>query len=124
MKQFDEDIKNEFQLERIIFFSDAVFAIAITLLIIDIRIPFREGFTNGQLVQALSEKAPELFGFVISFFIIAGFWVLHHKMFSYVVPFDQKLVWLNLFFLFFIVLLPFSTWIFGVYGNLLTATSL
>lgn len=124
MDQFDKDLKSEFQLERIIFFSDAVFAIAITLLIIDIRIPFRNGYTDGQLLHAIGEKWPELFGFAISFFIIASFWIHHHKMFGYVLRFDSKLMWLNLFFLFFIVLLPFSTSVFGLYGNLLTATSL
>lgn len=111
-------------LERLILFSDAVFAIAITLLIIDIRIPFREDMSNRLLLSLLGERLPELFGFIISFFVIGGFWVLHHKMFGHVRRGDQRLLWLNLFFLLFIVLLPFSTSVFGVYGNLAVATTL
>lgn len=119
-----QNTRHETQLDRIIFFSDAVFAIAITLLIIDIRIPLHESFTSGQLLSAIGDKAPELFGFIISFFIIAAFWKHHHSIFGYVIKYDQALIWLNLFFLFFIVLLPFSTSVFSLYGNLLTATSL
>lgn len=123
MPNVETEIRKEFQLERIIFFSDAVFAIAVTLLIVDIRIPFQEGITNVQLTQKVVEKIPELFGFLISFFIVAGFWMSHHSLFGHVQHFDRGLMWLNLFFLFFIVLLPFSTDLMGLYGNLIIATS-
>lgn len=124
MEVTEKEIRKEFQLERIIFFSDAVFAIAITLLIIDIRIPLQEDMTNKLLLQEIGEKVPELIGFFFSFLIVAGFWISHHSLFGYVQRFDQGLIWLNLFFLFFIILLPFSTSIFGVYGNSIVATSL
>lgn len=121
MKHDDIDLKQEFQLERIIFFSDAVFAIAITVLIIDIRIPYQEGITNRQLLAAVTEKIPELVGFLISFFFIGFYWFIHHKMFGYVSRFDTRLIWLNLIFLLSIVMLPFTTGIFGMYGNLTAA---
>lgn len=114
-------IKKEFQLERIIFFSDAVFAIAITLLIIDIHIPLQPGMTNVGLMTALADKLTALMGFFISFFFIGGYWIIHHKMFGYVNNYDTRLIWLNLFFLLSIVLLPFTTSIFGMYGNLTAA---
>lgn len=120
MAKYDS-FKKEFQLERIIFFSDAVFAIAITLLIIDIRIPENTEFTNGQLLEAVANKIPELTGFLISFFFIGGYWVIHHKMFGYVARFDMRLIWLNLIFLLSIVMLPFTTGIFGMYGYLTAA---
>ncbi len=112
------------QLERLVFFSDALFAIAITLLIMDIKTPFQEHFSNQDLLKALRNILPELFGFVISFFVIAAFWVHHRTVFSYVAKFDPKLMWINIFFLFFIVLLPFSTDVFAIYGHLEVATSL
>lgn len=118
MEHIDSELKQEFQLERIIFFSDAVFAIAITLLIIDIRIPFQTGMDNANLLQAVAGKIPELIGFITSFFFIGSYWVIHHKLFGYVVRFDVRLIWINLLFLFSVVLLPFTTSIFGMYGNL------
>lgn len=121
MEHYEAEIKKEFQLERIIFFSDAVFAIAITLLVIDLRIPYQEGFSNVDLLQAVIDKIPELIGFFISFFFIGACWVKHHKLFSYVKTFDTRLIWLNMFLLLSIVLLPFTTGIFGMYGNLSAA---
>ncbi|MBS1747454.1 MAG: DUF1211 domain-containing protein [Bacteroidetes bacterium] len=121
MEHYEAEIKKEFQLERIIFFSDAVFAIAITLLVIDLRIPYEEGFTNVDLLQAVVNKIPELIGFFISFFFIGACWVKHHKLFSFVKTFDTRLIWLNMFLLLSIVLLPFTTGIFGMYGNLTAA---
>ncbi len=124
MKYFGKELKKEFQLERIIFFSDAVFAIAITLLIIDLHIPDVEIGSDADLLHALGTIIPGLFGFVISFFIIANFWDHHHSIFGYVEKYDSGLIWLNLVFLFFIVLIPFSTRIFGNFGGLLTATTI
>lgn len=121
MKQIEQEIRKEFQLERIIFFSDAVFAIAITLLVIDLRIPYHQGFTDGDLLEAIGETVPSLIGFLISFFFIGGYWVIHHKMFGYVNRFDMRLIWINLIFLLSIVLLPFTTSVFGMYGNLKVA---
>lgn len=120
----DIELKKEFQLERIIFFSDAVFAIAITLLIIDIRIPYHENFTEKQLLVAIAEEIPSMIGFLISFFFIGGYWIIHHRMFGYVYRFDIRLIWLNLFFLLSIVILPFSTSVFGMYAQLKTGMCL
>src|SRR5690606_9389914 len=100
------------------FFSDAVFAIAITLLVIDIKIPYHADLTNRDLVLAFGEKLPALIVFFISFFFIGGYWIIHHKMFGCVSRFDTRLIWLNLVFLLSIVLLPLTTSVFGMYGNL------
>jgi uncharacterized membrane protein len=99
-----------------------VFAIAITLLIIDIRIPYYESFTDKQLLRIMGGKVPQLFGFLSASFY-GGYWIIHHKMYGYVRRFDTRLVWLNLLFLLSIVLLPFTTSILGMYGSLLTAFS-
>lgn len=111
--------RKQFQLERLILFSDAVFAIAITLLIIEIKIPHFEGHaTQQQLSHALLEKLPEFIGFVISFVVIGQFWTNHHKLFGYITGYTPGLLWLNLLVLIWVVLMPFSTYLNMEYGNL------
>jgi len=116
--------KKTFQLERIILFSDAVFAISITLLVIELKLPDIEQVTNSTLANALLNTFPHFFSFVLSFMIIGIYWMAHHRMFNFVTNYDNKLIWLNLFFLFFIVLMPFSSNIYGVYAGLNTAFTL
>jgi hypothetical protein len=97
-------------LERLVFFSDAVFAIAITLLALDLRLPDRTGgYTDATLLDALSGLMPSLFAFALSFVILATFWLGHFRTFRAVVRSDGWLVTINLVFLFFIALLPFPT---------------
>ncbi|MEP7254167.1 MAG: TMEM175 family protein [Ferruginibacter sp.] len=111
--------RRQFQLERIILFSDAVFAIAITLLIIEIKVPHFDAHpTQQQLADGLWEKLPDFIGFIISFAVIGQFWTSHHRMFGYVKDFNAGLLWLNLFMLFWVVLMPFSTYLNMQYGNL------
>lgn len=106
-------------LERLVFFSDAVFAIAITLLALDLRLPDRTGgYTDATLLDALSGLMPSLFAFALSFVILATFWLGHFRTFRAVVRSDGWLVAINLVFLFFIALLPFPTSIVAREGNL------
>ncbi|MEN9685099.1 MAG: hypothetical protein RLZZ28_885, partial [Bacteroidota bacterium] len=98
-----------FQLERLILFSDAVFAIAITLLIIEIKVPELHEVSTQTIKQALAEKFPEFFGFVLSFAVVGLFWSTHHRLFGYVSSYDNGLLWLNLLCLFWIVIVPFTS---------------
>jgi len=111
------ELKKEFQLERMILFSDAVFAIAITLLVIEIKIPEieRDQLTETTLLHALGERIPKFFGFIVSFMFIGIYWTIHHRLFGYVVNYSRKLIVLNLFFLFAIALMPFSTGFYSEY---------
>jgi uncharacterized membrane protein len=116
MDHLEKELKKEFQLERMILFSDAVFAIAITLLVIEIRIPEIKGdVTDKLLTNALVTLMPKFIGFLISFMLIGLYWTVHHRLFGYVINYNQKLLWLNLCFLFFIILMPFSTGFYGEY---------
>src|SRR5450631_3763022 len=117
MDHLQNELKKEFQLERLILFSDAVFAIAITLLVIELKIPEipRQWVTETKLVEILANLIPKFVGFLISFFIIGLFWTIHHRMFGYVVNYNPKLLWLNLIFLLFIVIMPFSTSFYSEY---------
>lgn len=110
MDKFEKEIKKEFQLERLILFSDAVFAIAITLLVIEIKVPHIEtNINDGIVLNELLHLLPKFFGFVFSFFIIGIYWTVHHRLFSHLINYDNKLIWLNILFLFSIALMPFTT---------------
>lgn len=117
MDKLHNELKKEFQLERMILFSDAVFAIAITLLVIELKVPEieRSELTEGKLLQALAHMMPKFFGFIISFMFIGIYWAVHHRLFGYVVNYTPKLLRLNLLFLFAVALMPFSTAFYSEY---------
>jgi uncharacterized membrane protein len=114
---------NGLALERLVFFSDAVMAIAITLLAIDLRLPPAEDLTNRGLLELLAHLAPRFLAFFISFAVIGVYWVAHHRMFRFIAASDGGLILLNLLFLFFVALLPFLTSILGEHGNLSLAAA-
>lgn len=111
--------KKDFQVERVVLFSDAVFAIAITLLIIEIKVPeiHSDSITEHSFLQGLLSLLPKFLGFVLSFFIIGLYWFIHHKMFGHVINYTNKLIWLNMVFLFSIVLMPFTTAVYSEYST-------
>lgn len=110
------ETKREFQLERMILFSDAVFAIAITLLIIDLKVPdLLPPVTDQKMSDAVIALIPKFTGFILSFFLIGLYWTIHHRIFGFVIGYTNKLIWLNLIFLFGIVLMPFSTSFYSEY---------
>lgn len=94
-------------LERLVFFSDAVVAIAITLLALDIRV---EPTSNGTLqFSDVGNLWKPLLAFALSFLNIANFWRTHHAFFIHIDKVDERLLWYNVAWLLFIVLFPFST---------------
>jgi uncharacterized membrane protein len=109
------ELKKEFQLERMILFSDAVFAIAITLLAIELKVPVLPDVTEHKLAESLAEMIPKFIGFLISFLIIGQYWTTHHKLFGFVVNFNLRLMWLNLFFLLAVILMPFTSAFYSEY---------
>lgn len=109
MTELKKELEKEFELERVILFSDAVFAIAITLLIIEIKFPdlpenYKEGFS---LFNMFKPVIAHFFAFIISFFFIGISWARHLKLFSYLKTYDNGVIFLNLLNLFFIVTFPF-----------------
>jgi uncharacterized membrane protein len=103
--------ENEVEFSRIVAFSDGVFAIAITLLVLNLGVP--EHVRGDDLDRALWDQRQDLLAYAISFAIIGRFWVVHHRFFSSVVGFDGRLLGLNLFYLGWIALFPFSAQVFG-----------
>jgi uncharacterized membrane protein len=101
--------RRDFQIERLILFTDAVFAIAITLLVIELKPQELTHLTHQQRVDFYVHMIPKFAGFIISFFVIAIYWRSHHRLFGFVTHYTEKLIWLNLLFLFAVVLMPFSS---------------
>src|SRR5947207_15854293 len=101
--------------ERTVAFTDGVFAIAITLLVLSIDVP---KLGHGErLDHALSNLSDNIVSYFIGFAVIGLFWVGHHYFFDSLRGFDGRLLWLNLLYLSFIGLLPFSTALLGDFGN-------
>jgi len=92
--------------ERLEIFSDGVIAIAITLLVLDIKVPEAE---PGKLLHALGEQWPSYVAFVLSFTVIGIMWVSHHSMFERIRHVDRGLLFTNLLLLLGIGFLPFPT---------------
>jgi uncharacterized membrane protein len=100
--------------DRLQFFSDAVFAIAMTLLVLEIRLP--EG-ADDDLWGALGSIWPSFFAYALSFAIIGLNWITHHRKFRFIPRFDDGLLRINLFFLFAVAFLPFPTSVIADHGS-------
>ena len=94
-----------------LFFSDAIFAIAITLLALDLRVPIGRSFEAG---HELRTALPSIETFALSFAVIGLFWVGHHSLFRHIIAIDRPLLLLNLLFLGTIAFLPFPTEVLGL----------
>ncbi len=88
-------------------FSDGVFAIAITLLVLNVKVPNKQNITNAELNNILAASTNQLLSFGFSFLIIGVFWVAHHRIFSFAKVVDTTLIWLNIIYLMFIATIPF-----------------
>ena len=104
--------------DRIVNLSDGVFAIAITLLVLDIRVPdIPENMVASKLPAALFSLWPNYLGYVLSFVGISAFWTIHHSIFRSIRAYDRGLLYLNFLFLMVVAFVPFPTSLLGEYGN-------
>jgi uncharacterized membrane protein len=101
-------------------FSDGVFSIVITLLILDVRLPNDASPT----LETLRPLLPQIFAFVMSFVIVGVYWVAHHNMLHFVRAVDRYVLWLNLVLLLTVVFLPFSASLLGRHLGEATAVAL
>lgn len=92
--------------ERIIALSDGVFAIVITLLVLELKVPEVESF---ELSRAMVETVPKVLSHIVSFIILGIYWVGHHNMFQHIKRHDRILIWLNILFLLCVASMPFPT---------------
>lgn len=102
--------KQDFQVERLAFFSDAVFAIAITLLIIEFKVPHvSKDSTYVQVIDELKDLKYNLVALLLSFVLIAIYWTRHHFLFKHIHDYNRLLVIVNLFVLLPVIFFPFTT---------------
>jgi uncharacterized membrane protein len=97
---------NKARLEQ---FSDGVFAIAITLLALELKVSELSTFSLHSSLNEILVLLPNILTFALSFFAIAIFWVNHHQLTQEVGPIRRRLLWTNVLLLFFITLIPFGT---------------
>ncbi len=96
-------------MERMLFFSDAVFAIVITLLALEIRLPARTRLDDVGLRRALAEITPNFLAFVVSFLVVGLFWLGHHRKFRFITRYNAVLLRINLLMLLVLAFVPFFT---------------
>ena len=109
---------NRFPFDRVNNFSDAIFAIAITLLILDVKIPPSADIEALGTGEALAKQIPSIIGLLVSFFVTALYWRAHLTLVQFIKSYDNRMLWLNLWLLLFVVLLPFSTALYSKNFNL------
>lgn len=104
---------------RILFFSDAVYAIALTLLALDLRVTSLAGDPSSpsSMLAALDDLLPQLVAFGVGFALLAGYWLAHHDFMSRIAAADSRLITTNLVYLAFVALLPFPTSMIGEYES-------
>jgi uncharacterized membrane protein len=106
---------NEIEFSRIVAFSDGVFAIAITLLVLNLSLG--ADVPRDEIAEAIWDQRGNFLAYGISFAVIGRFWLVHHRFFSEVRAFNNRLLSLNMLYLAFIVLIPFSSEVLGEYGG-------
>ncbi len=106
---------NEIEFSRIVAFSDGVFAVAITLLALNLSID--ADVPKSEVADAIWDQRENFLAYGISFAVIGRFWLVHHRFFGEVKAFDSRLISLNLLYLAFIVLIPFSSQVLGDFGG-------
>jgi uncharacterized membrane protein len=107
--------------ERLLALSDGVVAIAITLLILQLNVPnpakLADPDSAGQLATQLGKDSDQLISYVISFYVIAQFWLVHHRVFRRITGQQEGLAWWNFAFLFTITVMPFTSDLIGQYAS-------
>jgi uncharacterized membrane protein len=104
------------EMPRLAGLSDGAFAFALTLLVLDVRIP--EGVIESTLLDSLQALLPRLLVYIFSFIVIGGAWGSHQRMLGQILRGDGPLVWLNLLLLFFVTLLPACSVLLGRFPHL------
>jgi uncharacterized membrane protein len=115
LPRHEDDEAAEEGIGRILALSDGVFAIAITLLILEIAVPATT--SDAGLAKALLALWPRYLAYVVSFVVIARFWLMHRLAFRLIARDDATLVWLNLLLLMFVAFLPFPTAVVGSHAG-------
>ncbi|MGH9123250.1 MAG: TMEM175 family protein [Acidimicrobiales bacterium] len=117
MREDDERSRGNLDLGRILALSDGVFAIAMTLVAFQIKVPTLGKPTENGLVSALTKNGSSYFSFLITFMVIGLFWMAHHRIFRNIEQATESLMLLNLVLLMAVAALPFPSSLLGQYGG-------
>jgi TMEM175 potassium channel family protein len=118
MGLFDRFKRGELRPVRIEAFSDAVFAIIVTLLVLELKVPpLKDHHSVAELAHQLVELSPKFLSWLISFIIVCKFWLNHHHVLGLARHVDYALIWLNSLFLMGQSLIPFPTALMGEYAT-------
>ena len=116
---------DELEFDRVAFFSDAIYAIAVTLIVVGIGAPvIHDTSSSNDFLDALWDKNPEIISFFLSFVVLGMFWTAHHDFFSRLGAIDVGLRRWNLLYLAFVAFLPYPTLLLGQYVDNAAAVSL
>jgi uncharacterized membrane protein len=102
--------------------SDGIFATVMTVLVLSLSIPTIFNANNPEVTSYVLGLGPTVLSYVMSFLILAVFWVRHHNIFHFISRVDNSLIWLNMLFLLSIGFVPFSTDLIGRFWNTEIAT--
>ncbi len=108
-----EKVESEVSTARLETLTDGIFAIAMTLLVLDLKVPHQ--------IEDLPKLLPNLIVFLISFLVLGNYWVANHTEFRFIKRSDHGLIWLSIFFNLFICLVPFSASLLGEHNGEKTA---
>ena len=104
--------------DRVITLTDAVLAIVMTLLVLEIVVPqLSQSEVASELPKRLLELLPDVWSYAISFVILGFFWIAHDDQFHYIIRANRTFLWITIFYLMFIAFIPFSTALIGEYGD-------
>lgn len=114
----DSEDERGITLGRIMSFSDGVFAVAITLLVLSFKVPIvGQAVADKELPRELIHLIPRFEAYIISFLVIGLFWMGHHEVFRIFKRHDRGLLWINLVFLMTVVFVPFPTSLLSEYSE-------
>jgi uncharacterized membrane protein len=105
--------EQEVEFSRVVAFSDGVFAIAITLLVLGLEVPSHV----PDLGQALRDRADDLYAYALSLAVLGSLWLSHHRFYGSLARFDSRLIAINLAYLAFVALVPFTSDLLGDYSG-------
>lgn len=114
--QNNRNLSSFLSTNRLEAFSDGVFAVAITLLVLNLHVPdLATSVVSKELPHELFDLWPKLLIYMLSFVIVGIYWVAHHNTFHYIKRSDRNLLWINILLMMCIVFIPFPTALIGQY---------
>jgi uncharacterized membrane protein len=117
--------RGQLEFDRLAFFSDAIYAISLTLLVVGLAVPTISDTASSQdLWKALGDQSSEILMFFISFLVIGSFWLAHHRFVAKLAAVDRTLMFGSLCYLSFIAFLPFPSGLLGEYSDNSVAVAL